>query len=342
VRTALDIRACFVSASTGDVLLDYSELKAQRPAPPQALVFDLRGDASRAAGWMARSVQLGAPDLAAEAPASDRTAAAARDAVAATSAFFWQRFGRLGIDGRGSRIRVIVHPADGRDWAALGPRYAHLFAGAFWDGESICLGDGLPEGERFDGRAWRPAATALDIVAHEFAHGVLDHSSQLVYRGESGALAEAFADVMATAVEFSAQPPGRGAGRADYEIGEDAAGAALRSLGDPGSTGHPDHLAAVAGASGVHRNSTVASHAYFLAIEGGTNRTSGLRVEGVGRARRDQVERAFYRAFAYLLPSAAGFAVARAATIQSATDLYGAGSPAASAIAQAWSAVGVR
>jgi bacillolysin/thermolysin len=62
----------------------------------------------------------------------------------------------------------------------------------------------------------------------------------------------------------------------------------------------------------------------------------------VGRDRREQVERAFYRAFAWMLPSDATFADARAATVQSARDLYGPGSLAERAISAAWTAVGVR
>ena len=34
----------------------------------------------------------------------------------------------------------------------------------------------------------------------------------------------------------------------------------------------------------MHFNSTILSHAFYLAIEGGTNRTSGQSVQGVGAA----------------------------------------------------------
>ena len=49
-----------------------------------------------------------------------------------------------------------------------------------------------------------------------------------------------------------------------------------------------------------------------------------------------------YRAFTSMMPSAADFATARAVTVQSARDLYGAGSPAERAMIQAWTAVGVQ
>jgi Zn-dependent metalloprotease len=91
----------------------------------------------------------------------------------------------------------------------------------------------------------------------------------------------------------------------------------------------------------VHINSTIASHAFYLAIEGGTNRTSGLAVQGVGGGNREQIEKVFYRGFTQLLPSNATFSLARAATIQAARDLYGAGSAPERAVTQAWTAVGV-
>jgi hypothetical protein len=40
-------------------------------------------------------------------------------------------------------------------------------------------------------------------------------------------------------------------------------------------------------------------------VEGGTNRTTAFAVQGVGAANREQIERVFYRAFLFLLPSSA-------------------------------------
>jgi Zn-dependent metalloprotease len=54
-----------------------------------------------------------------------------------------------------------------------------------------------------------------------------------------------------------------------------------------------------------------------------------------------QIETVFYRAVTQLLPSNATFAMARAATVQAARDLYGAGSAAERAMTAAWTAVGV-
>jgi Zn-dependent metalloprotease len=94
-------------------------------------------------------------------------------------------------------------------------------------------------------------------------------------------------------------------------------------------------------AAGVHLNATVLTHAFYLAIEGGRNATSGVTVQGVGAANRAQIERAFFRAMTLLMPNAPTMQMAGQATVQGAVDLYGVNSPAAVAIRQAMQAVGL-
>ena len=176
---------------------------------------------------------------------------------------------------------------------------------------------------------------ALDVVVHELTHGVTQYTWDGIYAGESGALNEAFSDIMATGAEFFHEPAGHGRQRADYFLGEDLSFAfdpprlAVRSMEDPAlfcseviEGCDPDHYSLRYRGSrdngGVHHNSAIANQAFYLLVEGGMNRTSGLAVAGLGGARRGDAERIFYRAFtAYLTPSAT-FADARAATIRAA------------------------
>ena len=340
-RTATDVILCFLDARTGAVLRQQSVLKAQgRPGLAGAVVLDARGDANRASAIVSGTASPGDAERPAAAAAAARAETEAR--VNAALRFLEARFGRKGLDGRGSPVTALVNPVRPQDWDRLPAAWRPFFTGGFWDGRRIVVGAGLPEGVTVEGRHWTNAAGAIDLVAHELAHAVEDQAWRPVYRGEAGALSEAFADVLATAIEFSWQ-----GGRANYLVGEDATGGVgVRSLRQPSLHGLPDHYDRRATAEddnlSVHANSTIAGHAYYLAIEGGNHATSGLQVEGVGPARREQVERAFYRAFAWMLPSDATFADARAATIQSARDLYGPGSAAARALTQAWTAVGVR
>jgi thermolysin len=116
-------------------------------------------------------------------------------------------------------------------------------------------------------------------------------------------------------------------------------------MADPGAFGDPDHYSirfrGSADNGGVHINSGISNQAFYLAVEGGTNRTSGLGVQGVGAPNREQIERVFFRAYTQMLPANATFAIARTATIQAARDLYPSNTTVERAVTEAWTAVGV-
>jgi thermolysin len=178
------------------------------------------------------------------------------------------------------------------------------------------------------------------------SHGVTEYTSGLIYQDESGALNEAFSDIMGVSAKFFFRPAGAGINQANYELGSDVIRpGGIRSFDNPGVFGDPDHyskkLITTNDNGGLHTNCTIVDHAFYLAIEGGTNRTSSLTVQGVGATNREQIEKVFYRGFTLMLTPNATFSMARAATIQSARDLYGAGSAAERAVTQAWIAVGV-
>ena len=275
-----------------------------------------------------------------------------------------------GIDGRGSPITAFVHPLDpDRVLNKLGECFApnkepgeecveYLFLVELIDNagylqlppeQAVTTGT-LIFGEPFS--LWQPL-TALDIVAHEMAHGVTYFTAGLrdtLAPNEPGAINEAFSDIIGVATEFYVEEGGRGPLRADYLMGEDT-GFPLRSLRDPQElrnpiTGrYPDHYDNLYRGEedygGVHINATILGHAYFLAVEGGTNRTSGLSVAGVGRENRQQIEQAFFNAWVSLVPSFADHAIVGASLMRSATDLFGSDAAATLAIREALDAVGI-
>ena len=210
----------------------------------------------------------------------------------------------------------------------------------------MVYGEGLPPGLRLTtGQRVEYFAAGLDVVAHELTHGVTEYTSSLVYQGESGALNESFSDMMATGVEFffRARAPGRRPTTCSARTSSSPAASARCRTRSPSAT--PTTTASASPGpednGGVHINSGIPNHVFYLAIEGGTHRLSGVAVQGVGQANSEQIEKVMYRAFTTMLPPTANFSTARAATIQSARDLYGAGSPAERAVTQAWTAVGV-
>ena len=203
----------------------------------------------------------------------------------------------------------------------------------------------------------------------------------LLIANHGGAVNEAFSDIIGTATEFSLHDPGAGPNRADYLMGEDI-GWTIRSLGDPGSISlgntsipFPDAYGGLArfvvgifedtgsffflpygsvdggrtivtlpgtDSGGVHWNATILGHAFYLAIEGGRNRTTGIPVAGVGGANRQDVERVFFRAMTELMPASTNFGITAATVRQSAVDLFGAGSGVYASVDQALRAVGLQ
>ena len=91
---------------------------------------------------------------------------------------------------------------------------------------------------------------------------------------------------------------------------------------------------------GQHWNSTILSHAFYLAIKGGTHGDTGLSVEGVGGANREEIEDIFFRALKELMPQSTSLPQAADAIRQAATDLA-AGQPAQRSVEQALRAVGL-
>ncbi|MDQ4085111.1 MAG: M4 family metallopeptidase [Actinomycetota bacterium] len=244
--------------------------------------------------------------------------------------FFGGTFGRDSIDDEGMQIRSTVH-------------FDRRYCNAFWNGEQMTYGDG-------DGRSCLPLSGGLDVVGHELTHGVTEYTSNLIYEGESGALNEAFSDMMGNTVEFYAEANGLDpAAEPDWRIGEDVIvdTAGFRNMGDPQEFGDPDHYSeryiGPDDNGGVHINSGIPNHAYHLAVNGGRNAgcdatgaphahtaDCDVTVDAVGLQRAQHV---FYDGFTSL-PEYANMCDARNATVA----MAGNERPSISA---AWAAVGV-
>ena len=391
VRSSNDMIALFVDAKTGEevwrytlihrqsavgtgtgVLGDRKKLSTRQASsvfladdalrPPTLITYDLKGNYSRVLEILDGVTNPAQSDIATDSDNTwtDGPNVDAHAYIGFTYDYYFQRFGRRGLDGNNRAIRAIVHPAPREDPLSLPPFIIENFLlNAFWCGECgqpgqgyMVFGEGIPTRFSVNGQNYNYWSAGFDVVAHELSHAVTEFSSNLIYRNESGALNESFSDIMAAGAEYYVRSTGRSDRAPDYLIGEDVVTSALpgaptglRSMSDPRAFGDPDHYAirytGPEDNGGVHINSGISNHAFYLAIEGGTNRTSGLAVTGVGGGNREQIERIFYRGFtSYLTPSAT-FAQARQATLRAASELFGDASPAFRAVQQAWTAVGV-
>ncbi|MGI9105892.1 MAG: M4 family metallopeptidase [Pyrinomonadaceae bacterium] len=248
--------------------------------------------------------------------------------MALTWNYFLYQHGRRGIDNTGYRMFGRTH-------------YGVNIAQAFWNGANLSFGDGVAS------RPW----VSIDIVAHEWSHGVTEKTAGLYNAQEAGAANESFSDIFGTMVEFLGNnhisPP-------DYLIGEDF-GTPLRSLANPPAYGGRDHYnnrlypgycTPVSGGfsgndnCGVHRNNGIQNKAFYLLAEGGTHPYSGVQVTGIGR---DAASRIFFRALTLHLPGIPNATLhdARLATVNAAFALYGYRSANHDATSRAWDAVGV-
>lgn len=326
--------------------------------PAAITTYDMKGSLARTQLVLNRFVNVTTSDIASDADNTwtDSTVVDAHVYSGWYYDFLFKRFNRHGLDDRDLRMPVIVHPVRIQDIGSapssvVGTYYVNAFYCSTCgpDGRgAITLGEGAPRGF-FSSTSpeYKPFSASLDVVAHELTHGVTAKSAGLANFPwvESGALNEAFSDIFGTAAEFFYEPIGSGYQKADYLIGEDLFapfGSVIRNLNDPLALGRPDNYANRRVTDDPHINASIPGHAFYLAIEGGRNRTSGLTVQGVGAANREQIEKAFFRALTTMLPSNASFGLTRLATIQAATDLYGAASAATRAITEAWDAVGVQ
>jgi thermolysin len=264
--------------------------------------------------------------------------------AAKTFDYYQNVHGRNGIDGNSGPGTTTAAANSAISLLVSRVHFGASYNNAFWNGSNMTYGDG-------DGSQFTPLTT-IDICGHEMTHGVTERTAALTYASESGALNESWSDIMGSMVELYADG---GVVSADtWKIGEDAytpgtSGDALRSMSNPNSVGDPDHYSVrvYQGACtpsnandqcGVHTNSSISNHAYYLIAAGGTNRVSGIAVTGIGTS---AAERIFYRALTVYMTASTNFAGARTATLSAATDLYGTGSTQYNGVAQGWCAVGV-
>jgi Zn-dependent metalloprotease len=267
-----------------------------------------------------------------------RAAVDAHYGAAKTFDYYLNVHGRNGIDGSGgpgtttsaaTGVGLIVS----RVHFGSSGRYNN----AFWFNNQMSYGDG-------DGTNFTPLTT-IDICGHEMTHGVTERTANLTYSGESGALNEATSDILGSMVELYSDG---GTVTADtWKIGEDAytpgtSGDALRRMDNPNAVGDPDHYSlrytGTADSGGVHTNSSIVNHAFYLMANGGTNRVSGVTVSGMGTTDAAKI---WYKALTTYFTSGTNFSAARTATLNAATALFGSTSAQYNSVATGWCAVGV-
>ena len=195
----------------------------------------------------------------------------------------------------------------------------------------------------------------LSVMAHEFTHLVTGFTAGLEYRGESGAINEAFSDMMGISVKKYA----RGDEGTWYIGGDDMLleYSNIRDMAHPensrdGETPAPstyngeywvdtEDISEDTDKGGVHTNSSVGNKWFFLVTDGeeGVNGDDfEYDVKGIGIEKSRQIA---YRAVVSYASEESQYADFRLCTLQAAADLYGDNSEEVKSVADAWDAVGV-
>lgn len=231
--------------------------------------------------------------------------------------YFHDTFGRNSYDGGDKEIEVVVHA--GVNWVNA----AYSSSCDFFK-----FGNGY---------------TVLDIMAHEFMHGI-DASKDdggLIYENQSGALDESYSDVFGEFAEAEVR------GAADWLHAVGKPGGYNRNLAHPPDKGAPDHLNDYIDTDddngGVHTNSGIPNKAAFLLVAGGVHPGSGIEVRGIGI---DKAQRLYYDVHTARLTENSQFIDARDNSVEQAeeyrdNDEYGFTDSDVCSVMNAFAAVGL-
>jgi len=244
--------------------------------------------------------------------------------------FYKKFFNRNSIDDQGIPLKSSV-------------RYREdptiPYNNAFWWQQQMAYGDG-------DGIVFKRFTASLDVVGHELTHGIVEYTANLVYQSEPGALNESFADVFGSLIKQWRK--NQTAKQANWLIGDDLihkmeTRGALRSMEAPGtayendphlgSDPQPAHMddkyTGNADRQGVHINSGIPNHAFYLVAK----ELGGRAWEKAGVIWYDALQRG--------LKPDSDFEDCAKATYISSGVLYGAGSKEQKAVKKGWKAVGI-
>ena len=237
-------------------------------------------------------------------PSGDPEADAVYDNLGEVFDYYSETFGRDSYDDAGADLIASINFCE---------TPGTPMQNAYWNGTQMVFGDGY--------------ASSLDITAHELTHAVTEMTAGLEYQCQSGALNESMSDIFASNVDDD-----------DWEIGEDLPGGAIRDMenpedGDPPQPAHVDDFNEMPNDGnpfndhgGVHYNSGIPNHAYYL------------MVQAIGR---DAAEAIVYRALTEELEPDSNFEDFRTASLEVARRLWGEDSPEYRGTNESFAAVGL-
>ncbi|MBB4686108.1 M4 family metallopeptidase [Amycolatopsis jiangsuensis] len=229
--------------------------------------------------------------------------------------------GRDGIDGNGKGFPASVGLDD---------------ANAYWDGHSTHFGHASDNQRQ---------ASSMDVVAHEFGHGVFQNTpGGSGFGNENGGLNESTGDIFGALTEAYANNP---KDTPDYEVGEGVnlvGDGPIRYMYDPSKVGDPNCYSDDIPNTEVHAAAGPQNHWFYLLAEGSAPEgkpasptCDDSTVTGVGIQKAGEI---FYNG---LLKKTSSWdhQAAREATLEAAKELYPDSCTEFDTVKAAWSAISV-
>ncbi|MET9416080.1 M4 family metallopeptidase [Streptomyces klenkii] len=276
------------------VMSDYARMWDSSKNP--VTTWDARGkEVSEVEGrWPDGIKEFGSPTPSFGKDATEAGAVDAHWAAGKVYDYYKKVHGRDSLDGRGMTINSLVGVTE----------FGGAYVNAFWDGTKMVYGGGDED--------YKTLSADLDVVGHEMTHGVVEHTANLVYAGQSGALNEALADYFGNAIAVDAagmamDDPDAGLLGGNLCRTKTPRQCAFRDLND-GRTTSKGFIGVGFGTDngGVHLNSTIFSGALW-----------DIR-EDVGRTLADRI---VYKALSEYMTPLDGFTEGRDAVIAAAKAL---------------------
>jgi len=233
-----------------------------------------------------------------------------------------EEFNWTGLDNNNESFHVIVHANGGQD-----------FINAFWDGRFAHFGNGDCN---------HGPLTTHEVLAHEFMHGIIDGTSQLIYADESGAINESMADVLGQYMEWIGDRE-----NFSWELGhsfqllDDLP--QFRVMDDPNSVEDPAYYRGDFWQDGadVHINSAIGNLFYVLLSDGGNGIANGevpYDVNGIGK---EEAAKFIFFVNRHYLTESSSYSDYYTTSLQAAEEFFDGDMAVIEDIQQAWAAVGL-
>jgi Zn-dependent metalloprotease len=233
--------------------------------------------------------------------------------------YYFKKHNRNSFDNNGGEIKSYVHVDQNMN-------------NAFWTGKLLAFGDGSNNNPLVE----------LDVVAHEFTHGVTQYEAHLQYYNESGALNESFSDILGKAVEFETFGD-----TATWQLARHYLPGGLRNMSNPNLKNQPDTYAGdmwytgYEDSGGVHYNSGVQNFWFYLLCEGGIGVNDNEVNYSVNSIGMEAAVNITYRNLTEYLGYSSDYLDSRIGSLLATADLYGKNSSEYHEVDKAWDAVGV-